>query len=286
MRSDAAPRCCCSAPATATPKAVPLGLVARLEEIAARARSRSSGGTPVVQYRGQLMPLIAGRRPAGCAPEGAARQPVLVFTDGDRAMGLMVDEIVDIVEDRLKIELGRGAPGFLGSAIDRRPGDRGDRHRLLAAPGRSRTGSARAPTATAQRRPARVLLVDDSAFFRNLLAPALVGRRLRGDGGRRAPPRRCALREAGDDFDVIVSDIEMPGMDGFAFAAAVRAGGAWASLPMVALSPRAEPADVARGREVGFTDYVAKFDRDALLQSPARTACRAGRGLRETHDAT
>jgi two-component system chemotaxis sensor kinase CheA len=38
-------------------------------------------------------------------------------------------------------------------------------------------------------------------------------------------------------------------------------------LPLVALSSRAEPEDVARGREAGFTDYVAKYDRDALLSS-------------------
>ena len=56
-------------------------------------------------------------------------------------------------------------------------------------------------------------------------------------------------------------------MDGIAFARAVRAGGAWEAMPLIALSSRAEPADVSRGREAGFTDYVAKYDREALLQS-------------------
>ena len=45
------------------------------------------------------------------------RQPVLVFNDGDRTMGLMVDEIVDVVEDRLHIELSGSRPGLLGSAV-------------------------------------------------------------------------------------------------------------------------------------------------------------------------
>ncbi len=75
------------------------------------------------------------------------------------------------------------------------------------------------------------------------------------------------LRDEGVPFDAIISDIEMPGMDGLAFARTLRAGGAWSEAPVIALSARAEPADVARGREAGFTDYVAKYDRDALLQS-------------------
>ena len=44
-------------------------------------------------------------------------QPVLVFADRDRSMGLVVDEIVDIVEDRLEIELSGARPGLLGTAV-------------------------------------------------------------------------------------------------------------------------------------------------------------------------
>jgi two-component system chemotaxis sensor kinase CheA len=75
------------------------------------------------------------------------------------------------------------------------------------------------------------------------------------------------LRERGAVFDVIVSDIEMPGMDGFAFARAVRDGGAWAGLPMVALSGRADAGALSEARAAGFTDFVAKYDREALVES-------------------
>ncbi len=47
----------------------------------------------------------------------------------------------------------------------------------------------------------------------------------------------------------------------------MRAGGAWAGLPLIALSGRATAADRATALAAGFTDYVAKFDRDALLAS-------------------
>jgi two-component system chemotaxis sensor kinase CheA len=54
-------------------------------------------------------------------------------------------------------------------------------------------------------------------------------------------------------------------MSGLDFARAVRSSAHWAGVPLVALSSHASPRDLDRGRQAGFTDYVAKFDRDALL---------------------
>ena len=79
------------------------------------------------------------------------------------------------------------------------------------------------------------------------------------------------LCEAGETFDVIVSDIEMPGMTGLEFAAAVRNGSRWQDTPLVALSSHASQRDLDRGRAAGFDDYVAKFDRDALIYTLAQT---------------
>ena len=79
------------------------------------------------------------------------------------------------------------------------------------------------------------------------------------------------MRDAGNDFDVIVSDIEMPEMSGFDFARSIKGEGRWQDVPMVALSSRATERDFEMGREVGFSDYVAKYDRDALLQTLAQT---------------
>src|SRR6185437_9972270 len=112
----------------------------------------------------------------------------------------------------------------------------------------------------------RVLVVEDSDFFRQLVAPALGAAGYRVSTARSAP-EALRLREAGIMFDAIVSDIEMPEMDGLAFARAVRESGPWAQLPMIALSGHAEPRDVEAGRDAGFTDYVAKFEREAILAS-------------------
>ncbi len=254
------------------PKAVPLALIARLEEVDGKSIEYGDG-RPVVQYRGRLMPLVTMDKSYEAKREG--RQPVLVFADGVRSMGLLVDEIVDIVEERLKIELAADRPGYVGSAIVAGKStdiiDTGhyltqaypdwfgamDRHGGNGASPKGDPGK-------------KLLLVDDSPFFRNLLAPLLSTAGYEVTTAESAD-QALGLCDAGKDFDVIVSDIEMPGMDGFAFCEAVRSNARWQETPLVALTSRTAPADIDRGRRVGFTDYIAKLDREALLRTLSET---------------
>jgi two-component system, chemotaxis family, sensor kinase CheA len=249
------------------PKAVPLALVARLEEIDL-AQIEYSHDKPVVQYRGKLMPLVTVEAGASIAASG--RQPVLVFADKDHTMGLMVNEIVDIVEDRLNIEVAVDRPGLIGSAIIAgKATDLIDAGFYLTQAFTDWFG-ARSDGEFQNDKGKRVLLIDDSPFFRNLLTPLLsvagydVTTVESGD-------RALSLCEAGADFDVIISDIEMPGMNGFEFATAVKQASRWQKTPLVALSSHATPRDLDRGRAAGFNDYVAKFDREALLHTLAET---------------
>ena len=249
------------------PKAVPLALVARLEEIEAD-QVEVSNGQPVVQYRGQLMPLLSVSE--DFQPQTEGRQPVLVFTDRDRSMGLMVDEILDIVEENLNIEISTEAEGTIGSAIiDGKATEIIDASSYLVRAfkdwfGRTDEGAARGNVS------GRILLVDDSPFFRNLMAPLL------GAAGydvltAESADEALKMRESGEAFDVIVSDIEMPGMDGFDLARTIQEGGSWAETPIIALSSRTSPSDIEAGREAGFVDYVAKVDREALLDTLSTT---------------
>jgi two-component system chemotaxis sensor kinase CheA len=249
------------------PKAVPLSLVARLEETVASS-IEVSDGRYVMQYRGKLMPLVPFD--AGYARRTEGRQPMLVFAQDERRVGLIVDEIVDIVEQRLEVQLSSRAQGVLGSAvIDGKATDVIDASHYLqmAYPD---WFTAR-PTSSAVVNNARsLLLVDDSPFFRNLLAPLL---RASGYTVTTAEDGDQALRILSDGgaFDAIISDIEMPGTDGYALARACRGDDRWRSTPMVALSSLNSPADIARGREAGFDEYVVKFDRDTLLNVLSQT---------------
>jgi two-component system chemotaxis sensor kinase CheA len=247
------------------PKA--LAQVARLEEIEGE-NIEFSNGKPITQYRGKLMPLIPVADNIEVKTE-SGRQPVLVFTDGDRSMGLVVNEIIDIIEDRLSIELGSEKKGVFGSAIISGSAtdiiDTG--YFLGEAHGDwfGRDGMSHGASAGGDGQH-QVLLVDDSAFFRNLLTPMLSLAGYNVTAVENAG-EALAMRESGREFDIIISDIEMPEMNGFEFASEIRENGSWSGVPLVALSSRSTPDDMERGREVGFTDYVAKFDREGLLQT-------------------
>ena len=250
-------------------KAVPLALVARLEEIE-RSAIEHSNGVPVVQYRGQLMPLLPVDSSVKLKEEG--RQPVLVFTDRDRSMGLLVDEIVDIVEDRMNIELSSETEGVLGSAVlAGKATDIIDASAFLTKSFGDWFGSHENLAETEMGgRPDRVLLVDDSPFFRNLLSPLLTVAGYRVTTVESAD-EALALRESGQTFDIIVSDIEMPGKTGYDLVEMIKAEGPWQNIPVVALTSHTSPASVAKGRAAGFNDYVPKLDRDGLLQSLSQT---------------
>jgi two-component system, chemotaxis family, sensor kinase CheA len=243
---------------SAQPKAVPLGLVTRLEEIAAD-KIELSNGRYMVQYRDQLMPLV---QMAGVSVSTTGSQPILVFADDGRSMGLVVDEIIDIVEERLNIEVAGQQEGILGSAVIKGLAteviDVGHFLPMAFADWFSRKEMR--PSASSQ----SVLLVDDSAFFRNMLAPVLKAAGYRVRVAPNAQEGLVALR-SGQLFDVVLTDIEMPDMNGFEFAETIRADAHLSAMPIIALSSMVSPAAIERGRLAGFHDYVAKFDRPGLI---------------------
>jgi two-component system, chemotaxis family, sensor kinase CheA len=240
------------------PKAVLLSLVARLEEIDCR-RIETSDGQYLVQYRDQLMPLV--RIDGGKLKQDGA-VPVLVFSDSGRRMGLIVDEIIDIVEQRLDIEVASERPGLVGYAVVKGSATEivDIAHFLPQAYADWFRRRDPRPLPTVR----RIMLVDDSAFFRDMLAPLIKAAGYQVTLAASAAEALATVR-SGVPVDVVVTDIEMPGMDGFELAAALRDDPATASVPVIALSAMISTEAIERGRQVGFHDFVAKFDRTGLI---------------------
>uniref|UniRef100_E6VI01 Chemotaxis protein CheA n=1 Tax=Rhodopseudomonas palustris (strain DX-1) TaxID=652103 RepID=E6VI01_RHOPX len=240
------------------PKAVPLSLVTRLEEIASD-KIEMSNGRYMVQYRDQLMPLVLME---GVEVASSGVQPILVFADEDRSMGLVVDEIVDIVEEHLHIQVGSSREGILGSAVIKGQATEviDVAHFLPMAFSDWLARKEMRQTMTTR----SVLLVDDSAFFRNMLGPVLKAAGYKVRVATSAVEGLAVLR-SGAQFDVILTDIEMPEMNGFEFAEAIRADTKMSNLPVIALSSLVSPGAIERGRQAGLTDYIAKFDRPGLI---------------------
>jgi two-component system chemotaxis sensor kinase CheA len=97
-----------------------------------------------------------------------------------------------------------------------------------------------------------------------MLAPVL---KAAGYKVRVAPNAQEGLTvlRSGQTFDVVLTDIEMPDMNGFEFAEVIRADQHLSTMPIIGLSSLVSPAAIERGRQAGFHDYVAKFDRPGLI---------------------
>ena len=233
-------------------------------------RPMSSGATCRFRRSPPRRSSVSITTESGSFDSERASHPVLVFTDvdrklgRDRCMGLVVDEIVDVVEEQLKIELTGDRPGLLGTAvIAGHATDVVDIGYWLTQAFHDWFVGSRDSNEQAA---ARILVVEDSDFFRHLLVPALSAA---GYEVNTAPDAMQALRlrDAGMMFDAILSDIEMPEIDGNEFVRRIRAGGPWMALPVIALTGHGSAAAIESGRAAGFTDYVQKFERDTLLAS-------------------
>jgi two-component system chemotaxis sensor kinase CheA len=243
------------------PKAVPLGLVARIEEIDV-ANIEAVDGQFVVQYRGHLMPLLLLSDDYGFRDSG--KQPVLVFADRDRAIGLVTEEIIDIVEADIDIEIRGGRDGVMGTGVIA-----GRSTELIDASHYIRNAAIdwfdiQREKGYGETVNKRVLLVDDSSFFRNLLCPILESAGYRvtqannGENGLK-------VARADDGFDIVISDLEMPVLDGFGFVSKLRETPGFQTTPVFALSSHASPKDVERCHAAGFSSHVEKLDRERLL---------------------
>lgn len=259
-----------------SPKAVPLSLISRLENIDI-STIETTDGQMLVQYRGSLMPVIPFSN--DIRMDGETAKPLLVFADRGKSVGIIVDEIVDIREEIIEVQLQGKRQGVFGSAIisgkateivdvvyflNSVHGDwfknHGDEPFMVSE--RQKQGGVSLSK--------RILLVDDSPFFRNMLTPLLsaAGYEVIAVDG---PSKALELTEQDENFDIIISDIEMPDMNGYDFATKVRANEKWQKTPMVALTSHARPEDIDHGYQSGFDEYIAKFDRDTLLSTISKT---------------
>ena len=238
-------------------KVVPLSLISRIESVS-EADISETNGMRVIRHQNGLMPLIDLCE--GDVVEPGAVRPVLVIGVGGELMGLLVREIVDIIEDELAIEIAGEAPGVIGTSMIRNePAEILDitHYMRLARPSAFSRGHARR---------FRILVVDDKLFFRDMLAP-IVSAAGYDVSTAASAAEALQLFEKGARFDAVITDIDMPEMDGYSFARALHADERSADVPMIALAAHAAPAVLSAARAAGMRGAVGKFDRAAMIQA-------------------
>jgi two-component system chemotaxis sensor kinase CheA len=249
--------------------AVPLSLVARLEEFP-RSSIEHAGGCQVVQYRNRILPLIPLRAvlESGAPDGGQAADPaqVIVFNDGDRSVGLMVDQILDVAEEVVTVRQKASRQGLLGSAVvGKRVADFLDLNYVIrtAAGDWFQGGSGSAPSS-------RILLAEGSAFLRGLIRSGLD---MAGYRVLEAANLDQAIRGLEQQpVDIVVAALDLPPNGSSALLAAMRRRPEWEGIPVLALADSAEQIRARAGQPMDFQDCQVKFDREAMLESVARLA--------------
>ncbi len=249
--------------------AVPLALVDRLEEFP-RERIESVGSRTVVQYRGQILPLIqladhvdsVGDYPSATGD----KVQVIVFSEGATRFGVLVEEIVDIIEEAISIRARSDSAGLLGSVVlGGQVTDFIDVRLII-----SRVKGEAVSHSSAEGSPTRVLVVDASPFARGLLRGDL---EMAGHRVVEAIDARDALERLGrNQIDIVVSNLDLPDSGSYELLKRLRQTPEFMRIPVLGLSDDGIPADLLSQQDPAFDELLSKRDRDAVLDSVARLA--------------
>jgi two-component system chemotaxis sensor kinase CheA len=245
--------------------AVPLSLVSRLEEFS-RDVVEWAGGRRVVQYRERILPLVSLQQvlePGTCSQsEETDPLQVIVFGADDRCVGIIVDQIVDIVEEAVGMRRrSRPRRGLLGSGVvGKRVADFVDLQAIL----KDAEEDVLNETPSI---PSTLLLADSSAFNRGLLRNQLemAGYRVI----EAANSKEMIQQMEAETVDLLVAGFDLLASDPPAMER-VRQAPAANDLRLIGLVNSAGEIEQRRALYPEFDDYQVRFESEAMLESVER----------------
>lgn len=250
--------------------ALPLVLVHRLEEFFFD-EIEVSGQEKMVKYRGSLLPLINLDRYLGgqsdIVPNADNKISVIVVSKHNRYFGLVVNEILDILSSDEEIKpLLKEAKGVLGNLIniDKKVltilDALGIIDDILGIPKNKQPLKKLAKT--------KILFAEDTVFFARMVKKVLEDAGAEVDHFENGQLALDRLKKSDSStYSLILSDIEMPVLNGYDFAKQVRGDAKFQKLPLIALTTRFNQLDQKKGIESGFNKYLEKLKSDELLEA-------------------
>ncbi len=253
--------------------AVPMDMVARIERIKA-AEVQVVGNQNLLIYRGNSLPLMRIEESMTALPmeEGIENLFVVVFRIEGQEVGLIAPSLRDIRDIEMRMDATTlREPGVLGSTVVD-----GTTTRLLDMVElvRHKHPNWQQPQVVSEsvqpEKMPTILLAEDSDFFRNHVKRTLETEGFHVIG---AADGQCAwdqLQTMFEEIDLLITDIEMPRMNGLELAKAVRSNNAMSELPIMALTSLASDDDHARGAQAGIDEYQGKLDPSRLVEAARR----------------
>ena len=260
--------------------AIPLGLVERVEKVQ-RKSIQNVASKRTIKYRGGSLMLFAIEEVVSVNPIYDRNDHIFVVVSkiAGREAGIMCSAIVDTIDADISIdEVTHRSPGVFGSAIIQ------DRITLLldihsivteTIPNWvQKTARKLKPfqvdnietstTSAEEEIVPQILVVEDSKFFMNQIKATIE------QAGYHVLTAEDGLEALNvlksNHIDLVLTDIEMPNLDGFGLVERMRADSAFAHIPAIAVTSVMGEVAETRSQEVGIDEYLIKLDRDQILE--------------------
>ncbi|MDR7091335.1 chemotaxis protein [Cellvibrio fibrivorans] len=245
-----------------------------------------------LNVRGQTMPIVdlAAAVGKGATPKDTLASSFIIITDVQRQkVGFLVRQIERIADTNWR---DISAPDkFLGSStyitgvtkVDNQLVQLLDVEVIMARLFPLDPSKATATITDMEReqlRPMNILLVDDSRTARKQLSDSLDAINVRyqvTDDGQKALDLMRTSAQQGQPIDLLVSDIEMPGLDGYELAFAVRDDKQLANAYIILHTSLSSSISVSQARQVGADEALTKFDARELIDAMLRGATKKHR---------
>ena len=253
--------------------AIPMDLVSRIERIRTD-QIEIIGNQEAIQYRDGILPLLRVEQAISSTPaETDGKLNVIVFEVANREVGLVAPEIRDIKDVEMKLDpVTLRERGVMGSLVIDEVTTR--ILEILDFVRQVRPEwipDEEADSAIAQEGvPEKILFSEDSPFFRKYVGEFLSDLGYDLVSVHDGSVAWEYLLDHHEEIGLVLTDIEMPELDGFELCKQIRENPTLRHLPVIALTTLANDDALQRGREVGFDDYLIKVDREKLCTSIKR----------------
>lgn len=255
--------------------ALPLTAVERMLRLPRREVARVEGKEAIID-QGKPVALAHLAELLALPPSTAADiLTVIILTVAERRLGLIVDSLEgeqEIVIKNMGPQLvkvgGFAGATILGSGAVVLVLHAADLLKLAGRP-RSRPLPPAAKTTSQPAKTKTVLVVDDSITTRTLEKNILEARGYRVKLATNGEEALSVLVGEGGLPDVVVTDVNMPRLNGFDLTQRLKQDSRFREIPVILVTSLDSPADKARGIEVGADAYIvkSKFDQGNLLQT-------------------
>jgi two-component system chemotaxis sensor kinase CheA len=242
--------------------ALPIALISRLDKIKAD-EIQISGGKEIIIYRNQVVPIIRLENylPLKEVPL-QENYNILFFTERGKTCGILCTNIVGTLETTLEIEEGIYThPGILGHRIiDGRTTLFIDIYKIIEMYDPDWFIVKVEKESVVK----RILLAEDSPFFRSMIKNYLTGAGYEVEATENG--KEALNKLASEKFDLIITDLEMPEIDGFELIKEIRANPDYKNIPIIVVTSLAGEDIRRKVFDIGANSYEVKLNREKLLE--------------------